>query len=214
MMVPAGPDPRVERSRRLIGQAVLDELGEVGYGAMTIESVARRAGVGKATIYRHWHGKLDLVESALDLLREDMVVPAEGSVRERVTALLEWLAEYLRDSTLSTCMPALVSAAQYDESVRDFHHRYSTARRQVLIDLLDEGVAAGELPADLDTQLTAETLVGPLFYRRLMTPTPLPAEQVSDVVRLVLGEVSDTARQVVSDTTSQVVSDTTSQSSP
>ena len=172
---PAECDPRVERSRRVIAEATLAELGEVGYGAMTIESIARRAKVGKATIYRHWQGKLDLVESALDLLRDEMVVPENGrTVRERVTALLEGLADHLRDSTLSTCMPALVSAAQYDESVRDFHYRFTNARRRVLIDLLDEGVSTGELPADLDTELTAVTLVGPLFYHRLMTPTPLP----------------------------------------
>ena len=185
---PADRDPRVERSRRLIAEATLAELGEVGYGAMTIESIAKRAGVGKATVYRHWNGKLDLVESALDLLREEMVVPTDGTVRERITALLEWLAGYLCDSTLSTCMPALVSASQYDDSVRQFHHRYSSARRQVLIDLLADGVANGELPADLDVGLTAETLVGPLFYRRLMTPEPLPSTRVADVVRLVLGD--------------------------
>jgi AcrR family transcriptional regulator len=185
---PAERDPRVERSRRVIAEATLAELGEVGYGAMTIESIARRAKVGKATIYRHWHGKLDLVESALDLLREEMVVPEDGTVRERVTALLERLADHLRDSTLSTCMPALVSAAQYDESVRDFHYRFTNARRRVLIDLLDEGVATGALPADLDTELTAVTLVGPIFYHRLMTPTPLPPERVHEVVRLVLGD--------------------------
>jgi TetR/AcrR family transcriptional regulator of autoinduction and epiphytic fitness len=186
-MVPAEPDPRVERSRRLIGRATLAELAEVGYGAMTIESIAKRAGVGKATVYRHWTGKLDLVASALELAKEELAVPAEGTVRERVTALLESLADHLRDSTLASCMPALVSASQYDESVREFHHRYASARRQVLIDLLHDGIATGELPADLDAELTAETLVGPLFYCRLMTP--LPRERVRDVVRLVLGDV-------------------------
>src|SRR4029450_13783209 len=53
-------DPRVERSRRVILEATLGELGEVGYGTLTIEAVAARAGVGKSTIYRHWPGKLEL----------------------------------------------------------------------------------------------------------------------------------------------------------
>src|SRR4029453_14587855 len=71
----AARDPRVERSRRVILGAVLDELGEVGYGALTIEAVAARAGVGKSTIYRHWPGKLELVEDAFRTLKAPVNVP-------------------------------------------------------------------------------------------------------------------------------------------
>src|SRR5262249_59666438 len=63
-------DPRIERSRKTILQAVLDELSESGYGALTIESVARRAGVGKATIYRHWPDKIPLIADAVKLLQQ------------------------------------------------------------------------------------------------------------------------------------------------
>ena len=179
-------DPRVERSRQVICDATLDELADVGYGAMTIESIAKRAGVGKATIYRHWNGKLDLVESALDHLKADFAVPTEGTARERITELLRWLAGYLADSRLSSCMPALVSAAQYDDAVRAFHHRFTAERRQVMIELVEDGMRSGELPDGLDPQLVAEALAGPLFYRRLMTPTPFPPDEVGEIVALVL----------------------------
>ncbi|MGI9646037.1 MAG: TetR/AcrR family transcriptional regulator [Ilumatobacteraceae bacterium] len=179
-------DPRVERSRKVICDATLDELADVGYGAMTIESIAKRAGVGKATIYRHWNGKLDLVESALDGLKADMVVPAEGTARERITALLVWLAGYLADSRLSSCMPAMVSAAQYDDAVRAFHHRFTAERRQVMIEIVEDGIRSGEFPADWEPQLVAEALAGPLFYRRLMTPAPFPPDEVDRIVALVL----------------------------
>jgi TetR/AcrR family transcriptional regulator, regulator of autoinduction and epiphytic fitness len=76
-VAPTELDPRVERSRRVILQAVLDELGEAGYGALTIEAVAARAGVGKSTIYRHWPGKLELVEEALRTLKAPIIVPEE-----------------------------------------------------------------------------------------------------------------------------------------
>src|SRR5262249_24688713 len=74
----AEPDPRVERSRRVILEAVLDELGDVGYGALTIEGVAARAGVGKSTIYRHWSGKLDLVEDAYRTIKVPVEAPETG----------------------------------------------------------------------------------------------------------------------------------------
>jgi TetR/AcrR family transcriptional regulator of autoinduction and epiphytic fitness len=180
-------DPRVERSRQLICDATLDELAEVGYGAMTIESIARRAGVGKATIYRHWNGKLDLVESALDNVKADPEVPAGGSARERITAMLHWLADYLYDSERSACMPAMVSAAHYDDAVRTFHHRFSAERRTVMVGLVEDGISAGEFHNRLDARLVAETLLGPLFYRRLMTPDPFPPDEVDRIVDLVLG---------------------------
>jgi len=181
------PDPRIERSRRVIQEATVDELAGVGYGGLRIESIARRAGVGKATIYRHWNGKQDLVESTLAMIKEDMVAPGEGTVRERVTSILTWLASYLTDSRASSVMPALVSAAQFDKSVAQFHFRFTSERRQAMIDLLSEGVQTGELRSDLDAELAAEMLAGVLFYRRLMTDRPFPSEEVGNLVATVLG---------------------------
>ena len=76
----------------------------------------------------------------------------------------------------------MVSAAQYDESVREFHHRFSAERRAILINVLDDGKRAGEISADADTQMLAEMLVGPLFYRRLMTSESFPAADVDKIV--------------------------------
>jgi AcrR family transcriptional regulator len=180
-------DPRIVRSRRVILEATIDELAEAGYGAMTIESVAKRAGVGKATIYRQWRGKADLVESVLEMIKQDVVVRVDGTVRERVASLLQGLASYLSDSRASLCMPAIVSAAHYDDAVGEFQFRFGNERRQVLVDLLSEGVASGELNPDLDVELTAAILAGPLFYRRLMTDRPFPVDDVGQLVRAVLG---------------------------
>jgi TetR/AcrR family transcriptional regulator of autoinduction and epiphytic fitness len=183
----AAVDPRVERSRRAILEATLAELGEVGYGAMTIESVAARAGVGKATVYRHWSGKLDLIESALDELKHDIVVPDVGTSRERIVVFLRGLAAHIGDSTLAACLPALVSASEYDPAVAEFKRRFSQSRRQQLVDLVEAGVAAGEICSDRDAAFVAELLVSPIFFRRLISQEPLGAEHVEAVVDAVLG---------------------------
>src|SRR5256885_1383400 len=78
-MVETDRDPRIERSRRVILEAALEELGQAGYGALTIESVAARAGVGKSTIYRHWPGKLALVEDAFRTLKAQTLVLVPGT---------------------------------------------------------------------------------------------------------------------------------------
>jgi AcrR family transcriptional regulator len=179
-------DPRIERSRRVILSAVLDELGEVGYGALTIESVAARAGVGKSTIYRHWNGKLALVEDAFRTMKAQALIPETGTVRERVTAFLEQVARLVEESTYSACMPALIDAAERDPQVRAFHCNFSNERLAVLVDVLREGIASGELPGSTDPELLADALIGPIVMRRLMFFETFDPKQVPALVEQVL----------------------------
>jgi TetR/AcrR family transcriptional regulator, regulator of autoinduction and epiphytic fitness len=185
-VVDTDQDPRIERSRRVILEAALEELGEVGYGALTIESVAARAGVGKSTIYRHWSGKLALVEDAFRTLKAQALVPASGTVRERVVGFLEQMATLVEESTYSACMPALIEAAERDPQVRAFHCEFSGGRLAVLVDVLKEAIASGELPKDTDAQLLADALVGPIVMRRLMFFEPFDPKLVPALVDQVL----------------------------
>jgi TetR/AcrR family transcriptional regulator of autoinduction and epiphytic fitness len=181
-------DPRVERSRLVIRRAALAELGEVGYGAFTIESVATRAGVGKSTIYRHWRSKLALIADAFESLNEQPRRRFEGgSPRDRVEQLLRHVAEVMRNSTFSRCVPALIEASERHAEVAAFHNRYNAQRQQALIDAVVEGVANGDFPAHLDPGLTALALVGPIFYRRLMSTECFDPERVGDLILTVLG---------------------------
>ena len=183
-------DPRIERSRRVILEAALSELGQVGYGAFTIESVAARAGVGKSTIYRHWRGKLPLIADAFQTLNVQPARPEEGgSPRERIARLMRHLVEGAgdADSPFGACIPALIDAAERDPEVRRFHHAYNSQRRQRLVDAIAEGVAAGDFPGRLDPEIAALALVGPIFYRRLMTDTPFERERVDALMDTVLG---------------------------
>jgi TetR/AcrR family transcriptional regulator of autoinduction and epiphytic fitness len=182
----AAQDPRVERSRRVILEAVLEELGAVGYGLLTIEAVAARAGVGKSTIYRHWAGKLALVEDAFRTLKAPVTPPPEGTLRDRVIAVIEQIACLIEESTYSTCMPALIDAAERDASVRAFHNRFSAERRAVLVQLLDEAVGSGELPASTDPEILADALVGPIMLRRLMLGQPVGPAIAREIVDQLL----------------------------
>jgi AcrR family transcriptional regulator len=180
-------DPRIERSRMVILRAAVEELAEAGYGGVTIESIAARAGVGKSTIYRHWHDKLELIADAFETFHEQMV-PDLGirSVRESVALLLRHVAEVVVDSTFSRCIPALIEGAERDPRVREFHHRYSADRRQALIDLIEVGIDAGEVSPDVDPELATTALLGAIFYRRLMTAAPLDPGEADRLVDLVL----------------------------
>jgi TetR/AcrR family transcriptional regulator, regulator of autoinduction and epiphytic fitness len=184
-------DPRIERSRRVILQAVLDELCEVGYGALTIEGVAHRAGVGKATIYRHWPGKLALVEDAFRTLKASVVIPEDGTIRDRVLATLEQIAALVQDSTYSACMPALIDAAERDPNVREFHRRFSSERRAELVDVLQDAVDRGELPPTTNAEVLADALVAPIILRRLTLAQPIEPGMAKAIVDQVLPDCTD-----------------------
>lgn len=186
-MVTPDVDPRVERSRQVILEATLDELAKAGYGALTIEGVARRAGVSKATVYRHWDGKLELVADAVMRLKQSVQPPDTDDHRMRIAGLLRNLAEMLASSRFAACMPALVSAAEYDPALRQFHLSSSAERRTFMIGLLDAARDAGHLAPEADTAWLAELLVAPIFFRRIMAPEPFPPSEVDRLVETVLG---------------------------
>src|SRR6476469_8901262 len=106
----AASDPRIERTRQVVLDAVLALLAESGYGAVTIEAVAARSGVAKSTIYRHWPGRLELINDAFHELKPTVPMPTEGTVRDRLIAFLEHVARSVGTSTWSACLPALLDA--------------------------------------------------------------------------------------------------------
>ena len=180
-------DPRIERTRRVVRRAALDELGDVGYGSFTIESVAARAGVGKSTIYRHWRDKLALIADAFEASHETMVPDTQGgTARERTERLVRHVAEVAVDSTFSRCIPALIEGADRDLRLREFHRRYSAERRRSLAGVIEEGAAAGEFAADVDAELAATALLGAIFYGRLMAAEPFDPARSRELVNTVL----------------------------
>jgi len=165
----------------------LEELGKVGYGAFTIESVATRAHVGKSTLYRHWPDKLGLIADAFETLHvEDSPELGTGSPREQLERILQHIAQVVSDSPFSVCIPALIDAAERDPRLRKFHHEFQKEARQPLIDLLAQGKAAGDFPGHIDPQLAALALLGAIFFQRLMTDTPFDPARAADLLDTLL----------------------------
>jgi TetR/AcrR family transcriptional regulator, regulator of autoinduction and epiphytic fitness len=184
-------DPRIERSRRVVREAALQELAEVGYGAFTIDSVAGRCGVARSTIYRHWPDKATLIFDAFETLNQQpppLDAALGESARQRIHRLLRHLAEVFRDSIFSACVPSLIEGAERHSDVRRFHHQFSDRRRQALVDAIAQGIATGEISPRVDPELAAIALGGAIIYRRVMTGERFDPERVSDLMDTVLGE--------------------------
>jgi TetR/AcrR family transcriptional regulator, regulator of autoinduction and epiphytic fitness len=182
-------DPRIERSRRVILDAALEELAAVGYGAFAIESVAARARVGKSTIYRLWPDRVALIADAFATMHRELHPDiASGTPRARLERVLRHIAEIASPPSLfARCIPAVIEGAERDCSLRRFHHRFQAEARQPLIALIAEGRAAGDFRADLDPELAALALLGAIFFRRLMTDEPFAPDRARDLVDTVLG---------------------------
>jgi AcrR family transcriptional regulator len=181
-------DPRIERSRRVILRAAVEELGAAGYGAFTIESVAARAAVGKSTIYRHWPDKTALIADAFKTFHEEEGPDiASGSPRERLERILRHVAEIVGHSIFSACIPALIDGAERDAGLRKFHHQFQQEACRPLVAVIAEGSAAGDFPVTIDPELASQALLGVIFFRRLMTSTPLEPERIGALIETILG---------------------------
>lgn len=185
---PDSVDPRIERSRLAILTATVEELAERGYGGVTIEAIAARAGVGKSTIYRHWEDRLALIADAFETFHERMV-PELGplSARASIELLLAHVMEVVVDSIFSRCIPALIEGAERDARVRRFHHDHAAARRATLVALVQRGIDEGEFSGDVDPELATQALLGAVFYRRLWTAEPFVPADAGRVAETVLG---------------------------
>ena len=174
---------RDENARLAVLHAADDLLVERGFGGVTIEGIAARAGVAKQTIYRWWPSKVDIL---LDTLIEDasrrLAIRDTGSAVESTRRYLRNLARFLTKDPAGKVLLALIGEAQHDPEVaRVFHARYFEPRRRSEREMLRRGVASGELAADLDIDATLDALCGGIFYRAL-TGASIPRTFIDTLV--------------------------------
>ena len=160
-------DPDLDRA---ILDATIELLAEEGFARMSFEHVAARAGVGKPTIYRRWPTKVDLVKAALSRRSPERSTLGEGSVRDRLTRLLEDLCASVRAERTRRILAALVSEIpRHPELASAVREAFLAKRRRTAFALLREGIERGELRPDLDPELASDALVGPIMLRVLLS---------------------------------------------
>lgn len=179
--------PRDRASQVAILAATRDLLVEMGYQRLSLERVARRAGVGKATIYRWWDSKLDLVLEAAAPHLEIGLVPDTGTTRGDLVAAIHQVIGTYADPIAAIVIFAVIADLEADTRLRDeFRATWVAPWRQSLVEALRRGIGRGELPADVDLSLLVDLLVGTVFQRVLIVPEPMSAGLADDLVQLVL----------------------------
>jgi AcrR family transcriptional regulator len=168
--------------------ATLDVVGEVGIRGLSMDEVAARAGVSKATIYRRWSSREALV---LDALRSTIEPDGDADHGSLDADLRHYLRIVIARMSASRgdVLPHLIEAACYDDTIRDSLDDWVRHRRAPLVAIVERALARGELPGGTDVELLIDALIGPLVYRRLLTGGTLDDTVVERLLALVLRAV-------------------------
>jgi AcrR family transcriptional regulator len=196
--IPANPvrgrgRPRSEPARQAILASATDLLLARGLSAVSMDAIAERAGVSKATIYRWWPTKETL---ALDALYEQLTEPTPeppdtGSLEADLGILLSGLMERARGGPYARVIGALVTEAGTDPAFGElYRERYIEPRRAQAREIIARAIGRGDLPVGADVEAMIDLLYGPVYHRLLHGHAPLTPEFAGYVVRTVVAGVS------------------------
>ena len=176
-------DDRVRRSKASVLKVTAELLTETGLGGVSVDEVARRSGVAKTTIYRHWPTRSDLVIEACSQLGTEQEVPDTGSLEGDIYALLTNLAELLLTARWASVVPSVIDAAERDADVAAIHGRIQRGHARPFQEVIARAKRNGEISPSVDSAAMIAALIGPLFYRRWFSRESLETSFVKDVVK-------------------------------
>jgi AcrR family transcriptional regulator len=186
--MPIAPDPRRrnEHSRRAILSATVALMSELGYEQTSIEGIARRAGVGKQTIYRWWPSKGAI---ALEALEENLATVVDfqdtGDLVEDLRHHMSGVTTMLASNHVGPLVQGLIAAAQSDPALSRAHlDKVIEPATRVWLERIAAAQASGEIRADADPQAIIDMLFGAMYLRMLLHTRPLETSQIDDALHI------------------------------
>lgn len=175
---------RSEQARLAVLEAADDLLVEKGFAQLTVEGIAQRAGVAKQTIYRWWSSKTDiLLEAFVTDAAEELTPPDTGDLTRDLVAHLAAIGRFLTISDAGAVFRALAAEGQHDSRLAArLREEHLTGQRIRDRQPLERALRRGELPAGTDLDALVDRLVGPLYYRALVTGQEITEEFVARLV--------------------------------
>ncbi|MBU1138190.1 MAG: TetR/AcrR family transcriptional regulator [Proteobacteria bacterium] len=188
---------RSKRAHEAILAATLELIEQRGYLGLSIEGIAACAGVGKQTIYRWWPTKAALVIEAYSQKSTDYLQsPDTGSVKNDLEVLLTAIFTRISAPPSSHVITGLVAESQNNpELAAQFHRVFLKGRRELVIELIEKGITRGEVNPEIDMEIAADSLFGPMWYRLLIRHTPLDQNFAKQLVRQTLAGMSASSEE-------------------
>jgi AcrR family transcriptional regulator len=190
------PGGRSARVRAAAIAATLAELAESGYSALSLESVARRAGVHKTTLYRRWGTREDLVlEAMLDRAGEHISVPNTGSLRKDLFELAQTAAANAASPEVAAMARAVVAQMPYDSRLAAANRRFWDERLALDGLIVEQAIERGEVAPDTQPRQVIESVLGPIHLRLLLTGEPMSRDVLQAIVDIVVDGIVLRSRQ-------------------
>jgi AcrR family transcriptional regulator len=168
------PGGRTARVRTAVLRAAGDALAEQGFDHLDLADVARRADVGKTTVYRRWGSVTGLVADLLtDMAEQSLPRTRTGSLLGDLKANARLVRKTLTDPRQGPLFTAVIAAATCDARTAEALHRFYETRIKEWAPCVDEAVDRGELPEGTDAEEVIRTVSAPLYYRLLASGDPL-----------------------------------------
>lgn len=182
---PLGRGPKV---RKAVLAATIAELAAAGYGGLTVDNVARRAGVHKTTVYRRWPDRERLIIDALsDHVAQEIPIPDTGNIetdlREMARGLVRWLQSESGRAVIATMLSA--DAARLPD-IAEIKHRFYDDRFRRATPVIERAIARDELPPDTNPSLVVKALAAPIYMRLLVTAEPVDDDAADQAARVAL----------------------------
>jgi AcrR family transcriptional regulator len=192
--VPRPGRPRSRQADEAILEAGRQLVAEVGYSRMSMEQVARRAGVGKDTLYRRWPSKLVLVrDGILRSAMEAVPVPETDDPRRDLVMYLTRVAEFGITTTFGSVVAGMVGEAYRNPELATAFQEWAGSRRTTVEALLRRVLrrqGSDDLP---DFEMEVDLLLAPLYYRRLVSGAPVDGDMFDALVARLLPAEGTTA---------------------
>jgi AcrR family transcriptional regulator len=181
-------DARIERTRQIVREAVIELVAEEGATAVTHQRVAERSGVGRSTLYRHWPSGGDLLYDALWGIEQTLFADPNDM------PLVDWLRKSLRRASAEIGRPAavqlnslLIGRGPFDDPAGELRRDLLKRSVGILAGALEAATLRGELEGDPDADRIFSLLVGPVFFRVLFEGRKATAEFIDGVIDQAIG---------------------------
>ncbi|BCP53969.1 TetR family transcriptional regulator [Kaistia sp. 32K] len=171
-----------------IERALFEEWATTGYAALSMEAIAKRAGVGKAALYRRWPSKLAMVSDVMTRIGTELIeAPDSGDLRRDLHLLLRQLRRVLRHRTIGLILPDLHAEMPRNPELADaVRATLQVARRDKAKVVFRQAIARGELAADIDLDLAADLVGSMIYWRLVVTRQPADEAYLHTLVDLIL----------------------------
>jgi AcrR family transcriptional regulator len=180
---------------RLVRTAAIDatlaELAEGGYSALSLEKVARRAGVHKTTLYRRWGTREELVlEAMLERADEQISVPDTGSLRDDLLELARTAAANAASPEVSAMARAVAAESPHDSRLAAANRRFWAERLTLDCVIVERAIERGEVAVGTDPRRVIESVLGPIHLRLLLTGEPVDRRFLEGIVDTVVDGIA------------------------